>query len=76
MSKQYQKKQLYFDTSNPFEKESSIFFSLCGHKSSRYMAFIIHRFLEEHNVDIENCSAEDIKKLMDYLNSPLGKKRI
>ena len=73
MPKSYEKQQLYFDISDSIQSESYDFLCLCGHKTTKYLSFIIHRFLEANHVRIEDCTQDDIKKLMEYLSSPIGK---
>ena len=73
MLKDYSKQQLYFDITNKLQAESYKFLRLCGHKTTKYLTIIIHLFLQENGIKISDCTAEDIKILMEYLDSPLGK---
>lgn len=72
--KEYVKQQLYFDTENEYQSESCTFLNLCGRKTTKYLSFIIHSFLKEHNVNVDICSPEDIRKLMEFLETPIAYK--
>ncbi len=75
MLNKYNKQQLYFDKSSDMQVESYEFLKLCGHKTTKYLSFIIHDFLNKHGVNIKECTADDIKKMMEFLDTPIGKQR-